>query len=60
VSSAKSFELRAATKLCHLLHDQGQRDEARALFAPIYDWFTERFDTQDQKDAKALLAELAS
>ena len=27
--------------------------------APIYDWFTEGFDTRDLKDAKALLEELA-
>jgi predicted ATPase len=55
---AKWFELRAATSLARLLRDQGRRDEARALLAPVYDWFTEGFDTQDLKDAKALLAEL--
>ena len=32
---------------------------ARDLLAPIYAWFTEGFDTQDLKDAKALLDELA-
>ncbi len=37
------------------MRDQGRRDEARALLAPIYDWFTEGFDTADLKDAKALL-----
>ena len=56
---AKSYELRAATSLGRLLRDQGQRDEARALLAPIYDWFTEGFDTADLKDAKVLLEELA-
>ncbi len=56
---AKSHELRAATSLGRLLRDQGQRDDARALLAPIYSWFTEGFDTQDLKDAKALLDELA-
>ena len=55
---AKTFELRAATTLGRLLCDQGQRDEARALLAPAYDWFTEGFDTRDLKDAKALLEEL--
>ena len=55
---AKSYELRAATSLGRLLRNQGQRDEARALLAPIYDWFTEGFDTADLKDAKALLDEL--
>jgi predicted ATPase len=56
---AKWFELRAATSLARLLRDQGRRDEARALLAPIYDWFTEGFDTADLKDAKALLDELS-
>ena len=55
----KSFELRAATSLARLWSGQGQKDEARELLAPIYDWFTEGFDTQDLKDAKALLEELA-
>ncbi len=54
----KSHELRAATSLGRLLRDQGRRDEARALLAPVYDWFTEGFDTADLKDAKALLDEL--
>ena len=55
----KSFELRAATSLAHLWSRQGKRDEARELLAPIYDWFTEGFDTRDLKDAQALLEELA-
>jgi predicted ATPase len=38
--------------------DQGKRDEARELLAPVYGWFTEGFDTLDLKQAKALLAEL--
>jgi predicted ATPase len=56
---AKWFELRAATSLARLLRDQRRRDEARALLAPVYDWFTEGFDTADLKEAKALLEELA-
>jgi len=55
----KGFELRAATSLARLLADDGRRDEALELLAPVYDWFTEGFDTADLKDAKALLAELA-
>ena len=55
---AKSLELRAATSLARLWHAQGRKNEARALLAPVYDWFTEGFDTQDLKDAKALLDEL--
>jgi predicted ATPase len=56
---AKSWELRAATSLARLLTRRGRREEAHALLAPIYGWFTEGFDTADLKDAKALLAELA-
>jgi predicted ATPase len=56
--SAKSLELRAATRLARLWRDQGKADDARALLAPIYGWFTEGFDTADLKRAKALLGEL--
>ena len=55
---AKSLELRAATSLARLWQQQGKRAEARELLTPIYNWFTEGFDTPDLKDAKALLAEL--
>ena len=55
---AKTFELRAATSLARLWQRQGKRDAARDLLAPVYEWFTEGFDTRDLKDAKALLAEL--
>jgi hypothetical protein len=41
------------------LANQGKRDEARAMLADIYGWFTEGFDTRDLKDAKALLDELS-
>ena len=54
--SARLYELRAAISLACLWRDQGKRDEARELFAPVYGWFTEGFDTLDLKDAKALLA----
>jgi len=57
---AKSWELRAATSMARLWRDQGKRDEARELLAPIYGWFTEGFDTRDLKEAKALLDELAA
>jgi predicted ATPase len=56
--SAKSWELRATMSLARLLDKQGRRDEARAMLADIYNWFTEGFDTADLKDAKALLDEL--
>jgi class 3 adenylate cyclase/predicted ATPase len=56
---AKSWELRAAISMARLYFDQGKRDEARDLLAPVYGWFTEGFDTLDLKEAKALLDELA-
>jgi predicted ATPase len=57
---AKSWELRAAMSMARLWRDQGKRDAARALLAPVYGWFTEGFDTLDLKEAKELLDELAS
>ena len=52
---AKSWELRAATSLARLWQGQGKTTESRELLAPVYNWFTEGFDTADLKDAKALL-----
>ena len=56
---ARAFELRAATSLARLWRDQGKVKEARELLGPVYDWFTEGFDTRDLTEAKALLCELA-
>jgi len=56
---AKSFELRAAMSLARFLRDQDRSTDARETLAPVYDWFTEGFDTPDLKDAKALLDELS-
>ena len=58
--SAKWWELRATVSLARLLRDAGRRDEARAMLAEVYNWFTEGFDTTDLKDAKTLLDELQS
>jgi predicted ATPase len=55
---AKLWELRASVSLARLRRDQGRRAEARDLLAPVYDWFTEGFDTPDLKEAKSLLDEL--
>jgi predicted ATPase len=55
---AKLWELRAATSLTRLWRDQGKCAQARDLLAPVYNWFTEGFDTPVLKDAKALLDEL--
>ena len=55
---AKSWELRAAMSLARLWRDQGKLQQARELLAPVYDWFTEGFDTLDLKEAKTLLDQL--
>jgi len=52
---ARSLELRAACDLARLWAERGERQKAADLLAPVYDWFTEGFDTPDLKDAKALL-----
>ena len=50
----KLWESRAAVSLARLRRNQGRRAEARGLLAPVYDWFTEGFDTLDLKEAKTL------
>jgi len=57
---AKSWELRAAMSMARLWRDQGKRNEARDLLAPVYGWFTEGFDTLDLKEAKILLDTLVA
>jgi predicted ATPase len=56
---AKSLELRSTTSLARLWQQQGKRQEAHDLLAPVYGWFTEGFDTADLQEAKALLEALA-
>ena len=55
---AKSWKLRVAMSMARLWRDQGKRQQARNLLAPVYGWFTEGFDTLDLKEAKTLLDEL--
>jgi len=55
---AKSWELRAATSMARHWRDQGKRQQAHDLLAPVYGWFTEGFDTLDLKEAKSLLEQL--
>jgi hypothetical protein len=55
---ARSWELRTAAWLARLWKSQGKRREAYDLLAPIYNWFTEGFDTHDLKSARWLLQEL--
>lgn len=56
----KSLELRAATSLARLWRAQGRSEDARRALADVHGWFTEGFDTQDLRTAKALLDELES
>jgi tetratricopeptide (TPR) repeat protein len=57
---ARLWELRAATSLARFKRRLGRGEEARQAIAPIYDWFTEGFDTPDLKEAKVLIDDLAS
>ena len=57
---AKSLELRVAMSLSRLWQRQGKPAEARDVLAPIYNWFTEGFDTADLKEARASLEALGS
>jgi predicted ATPase len=57
-SGLLSRELRTAMSMARLWRDQGKRQQARDLLAPVYGWFTEGFDTLDLQQAKALLDEL--
>jgi predicted ATPase len=58
--NARSLELRAAMSLAKLWQGQGKRKQARDMLAPIFNWFTEGFDTKDLRDAKLLLGELGA
>jgi predicted ATPase len=53
-------ELRSTVSLARLLRNTNRRDEARAMLAEIYNWFSEGFDTPDLKDARVLLEELSN
>jgi predicted ATPase len=54
------WELRAALSLARLLMNQGRRDEARQLVMPVYDQFTEGFESINLKQAKEMLDALHS
>ena len=56
---AKAWELREVVSLSRLWQRQGKRAQAFELLAPVYNWFTEGFDTADLQEAKALLEALA-
>jgi predicted ATPase len=56
---AKSLELRTAVSFARFADEHGARDSALELLSPIYESFTEGFDTPDLKESKALLEELS-
>jgi predicted ATPase len=56
--AALSLELRAAMSLARLLRDQGRSVDAAAILEPVYERFTEGFDTADLKAARVLLENL--
>jgi predicted ATPase len=55
---AKLWELRAAVSYAGYLRNEGRVGEARAVLAPVYEWFTEGLDTGDLKAAKQVLETL--
>ena len=57
--NALAWELRTATSLAKLRNDQGRTAEAVELLSPIYNQFTEGFETADLRTAKSLLGDLA-
>ena len=59
LQKAKSLELRAVRSAARLYQHQRKRKKARDILAPVYESFTEGFDTLDLREAKTLLAELA-
>jgi predicted ATPase len=56
--TAKSWELRAAMSLAHLLRSQDRHKDAIACLEPVLDWFTEGLDTADLRRARALICSL--
>ena len=56
--SARLWELRTSMSFAKLLQTQGAVRDAHEILAPVYNGFTEGFDTQDLLDTKALLGAL--
>jgi DNA-binding winged helix-turn-helix (wHTH) protein/predicted ATPase len=57
---ARSLELRAAVSLARLLHEQASTGAALRALGDPYEWFSERAETADLREARALLADLRS
>ncbi len=55
---AKTLQLKAAVNLAELWQVAGKADQARELVSPVYEWFTEGFETPELINAKELLEQL--
>jgi len=55
---AKSWELRAAMSLGHLLESRDRRAEAAGCVEPVLGWFTEGLESHDLVQARALMERL--
>jgi hypothetical protein len=55
---ARMLELRASVALARLWARCSERKKALEVLTPIYDWFTQGFDTPDLRRARTLLGEL--
>ena len=55
---AKMLELRASAALARVWAQRSERKKAFDVLAPIYNWFTQGFDTLDLLRARRLLAKL--
>jgi predicted ATPase len=60
LQQSRAWELRAAIRLARALTERDRQREAHDLLVPVYDWFSEGFDTPDLRGARALLDELES
>ena len=49
------WELRVALSLARLLRGEGRSADAVGILQPVYDRFTEGFETADLRSARALL-----
>jgi len=53
--NALSWELRAATSLAQLWHQNGRTDKAEKLLSSVFNRFSEGFETADLMTARALI-----
>jgi len=54
---SRLLELRSAIELAKHWREQDKSRQAQTMLIPIYEWFSEGFDTPDLQEARALLEE---